>query len=89
MARARALVPLLREQAGESERIGRITPTVLQALHDSGLLRCHQPRHWGGMELDFPAHFDLPEILGQGDASAAWTFANLASHHRQLAQWPM
>jgi 3-hydroxy-9,10-secoandrosta-1,3,5(10)-triene-9,17-dione monooxygenase len=41
------------------------------------------------MELDFTAHFDVPDILGRGDASASWTFANLASHHRQLAQWPM
>src|SRR4051794_20246902 len=89
LARAERLVPLLRATADASENLRAITPEALDALHESGLLRMHQPKYWGGMELDFVAHFDVPEILGRGDASASWTFANLASHHRQLAQWPM
>jgi 3-hydroxy-9,10-secoandrosta-1,3,5(10)-triene-9,17-dione monooxygenase len=89
LARAESLVPLLRASADASEKMRAITPAALDALHESGLLRMHQPKYWGGMELDFLAHFDVPDILGRGDASASWTFANLASHHRQLAQWPM
>jgi len=87
LERARGLIPLLRSEAAEMERTTRMTPRVLEALHASGLFRYHQPKRWGGMELDFESTFDIPELLGRGDASAAWTFVNLASHTRQLVQW--
>lgn len=89
VARAEALIPLLREHAELTERTTHMPEPVLEALHDSGLLRFQQPRVWGGMELDWPAFYDIPERLGRGCASTAWTFANLSSHHRQLAQWPL
>ena len=89
LARAERLVPLLRSEASESERRHEMTPAVLEALHHSGLFRIHQPKYWGGMELAYTAQFDICEILGRGDASASWTFANLASHHRQLAHWSL
>lgn len=85
--RARALVPFLHDQARAIEKTTHLPPAVMDAFHASGLFRCLQPKAWGGMELPFIAYFDLPEILGRGDASAAWTFANLASHHRNLTQW--
>jgi len=89
MRRAADLLPLLREQATAGEKVTHISQVALDALHASGLLRAQQPKMFGGMELDFIYYFDLPEMLGRGDASAAWTYANLASHHRSLAQWPM
>ncbi len=87
--RAEALIPYLQREAGAGEKATHLPQHVLDVLHESGLLRSLQPKAWGGMELDFLAYFELPEILGRGDGSAAWTFANLASHHRSLAQWPM
>lgn len=87
MRRAESLIPLLKAEADASEKLTHMTPAVLNALHDTGLLRYLQPKRWGGMELDFVAVFDIPEILGRGDASAAWTFTNLAAHHRLLALW--
>jgi 3-hydroxy-9,10-secoandrosta-1,3,5(10)-triene-9,17-dione monooxygenase len=85
MRRAADLVPLLREQAAEIERNRRMTPAVMAELHRTGLLRYLQPKSVGGMELDFIAWVDIPEMLGRGDASSAWNVANLASHHRTLA----
>jgi 3-hydroxy-9,10-secoandrosta-1,3,5(10)-triene-9,17-dione monooxygenase len=87
MRRAEALIPLLKAHADESEKLTHMAPAVVSALHESGLLRYMQPKRWGGMELDFVSVFDLPEMLGRGDASAAWTFTNLAAHHRLLALW--
>jgi 3-hydroxy-9,10-secoandrosta-1,3,5(10)-triene-9,17-dione monooxygenase len=87
LQRATDLIPLLRAEAPATEAATRLTDTVLAALHESGLLRSQQPKAWGGMELDFPAFYEIPEKLGQGCASTAWVFANLASHHRQLVQW--
>ncbi|RPI43436.1 MAG: acyl-CoA dehydrogenase, partial [Betaproteobacteria bacterium] len=88
MRRARALIPLLREEAPASERAGCLTPAVMDALHRSGLIRCLQPRVWGGMELDLAAYFDIPEMISRGDICAGWVLANLASHHRNLVWWP-
>ena len=87
LRRAESLIPLLKQHASESERLTHMAPAVLTAFHESGLFRYMQPRRWGGMELDFVAVFDIPEMLGRGDASAAWTFTNLSAHHRLLALW--
>jgi len=86
--RARDLIPLLREQATACERERRLTGPVMQALHETGLLRFLQPKAWGGMELPFVAYFDIPEMLSRGDISTGWVVANLASHHRNLVWWP-
>ena len=89
LRRAEALIPFLREQAPKCEALRKLTPDVMQALHENGLFRYLQPKMWGGMELPFIAYFDIPEMLARGDISVAWVVANLASHHRSLAQWPM
>ncbi len=86
--RARALIPFLREHAAANEAATKLVPAVVEALHESGLCRYLQPKVWGGMELDFVAYFDIPEMLGRGDASTSWVLANLASHHRGVTLWP-
>ena len=85
LRRARELIPFLREQAPLNEQARRLTPAVMDALNRTGLLRYHQPKVWGGMELPFIAYYDIPEALAHGDISVGWTVINLASHHRTLA----
>jgi len=85
MRRARALVPVLRERAAAAE-LGREMPgETIADLHRTGLLRFHQPRRWGGMELEFVALFDIPAEVGRGCASTGWNVANLGVHHWMLA----
>ena len=85
MRRARALVPVLRERAAPAE-LGREMPKeTLEDLHRTGLLRFHQPRRWGGMELPFVALFDIPAEIARGCASTGWNVANLGVHHWMLA----
>src|SRR5688500_7670545 len=87
LARARALVPFLREQAPKNEALRRLTPEVLAAIHENGLFRYLQPKMYGGMELPFVAHYDIPEMLARGDISTAWVVVNLAGHHRSMTWW--
>ena len=87
LRRAQDLTPLLREHADAAERATRMLPVVEAALHRAGLFRYHQPKAWGGMELDFIAYFDIPEMLALGDCSAGWNVANLSSHHRNVAHF--
>ncbi len=85
MARGRALVPTLRERADRAEAAREMSKETLDDLHRAGLLRFHQPRRWGGMELDFVSLFDIPAEIGRGCASTAWNVANLGVHHWMLA----
>ncbi|MEI7427528.1 MAG: acyl-CoA dehydrogenase family protein [Betaproteobacteria bacterium] len=88
-ARAYALVPLLKENVELTEKTTYLPEVVVNAIHESGLFRYQQPKMWGGMEVDFRGFMEIPYILGLGCPSTAWVFANMASHHRQLAQWSM
>ena len=81
MRRARQMVPLLRERAARSEDARVLIRENEQLLHESGLLRFHQPRSFGGMELDFVAVVDIPAELARGCPSTAWNVGNLGCHH--------
>jgi 3-hydroxy-9,10-secoandrosta-1,3,5(10)-triene-9,17-dione monooxygenase len=87
VARAAALAPRLRESARSSEQLRCLAEETERELHESGLFRIVQPIRVGGSELDYIALIDCADAIGQGDASAAWTFANLASHHWMLAMF--
>lgn len=87
VARARALIPRLRERAPKTEELRRLPPETERELHEAGLFRILQPKRVGGSELDYVALIDCADALGQADASVAWNFANLASHHWMLGMF--
>jgi 3-hydroxy-9,10-secoandrosta-1,3,5(10)-triene-9,17-dione monooxygenase len=87
VARARALIPVLCERASKTEQLRRLPPETERDLHDAGLFRIVQPKRVGGAELDYVALVDCADALGQADASVAWNFANLASHHWMLGMF--
>ena len=87
VARAAQLTPRLRERTARSEELRKLPPETERDLHESGLFRIVQPKRFGGSELDYVALIDCADAIGQGDASTAWTFANLASHHWMLAMF--
>src|SRR5277367_3578002 len=87
IARAKALVPQLRDRASKTEELRRLPPETERELHEAGLFRILQPKRVGGSEFDYVALVDCADMLGQGDASAAWNFANLASHHWMLGMF--
>ncbi|MBV8837509.1 MAG: acyl-CoA dehydrogenase [Alphaproteobacteria bacterium] len=87
MRRARAIVPVLRERAQACEDARGLLRENEQLLHETGLFRFHQPRTFGGMELDFVAIFDIPAEIARGCPSTAWNVGNLAAHHWMLGYW--
>ena len=88
LARAEALIPVLRERADRAEALRRLPDDTLADLHQSGLFRILQPKRVGGSELPFRAIVEVTAVLGRGCGSTAWVFANLASHHWLLGMWP-
>ena len=81
MRRAREIVPILRERAQRAEDARMLIRESEQLLHESGLFRFHQPKIFGGMELDFVAVVDIPAELARGCPSTAWSVGNVACHH--------
>jgi 3-hydroxy-9,10-secoandrosta-1,3,5(10)-triene-9,17-dione monooxygenase len=88
LARAEALVPVLRERAARAEELRRLPDETIADLHESGLFRILQPKRVGGSELPFRALVELVAVIGRGDGSTAWVLANLAAHHWLTAMWP-
>jgi 3-hydroxy-9,10-secoandrosta-1,3,5(10)-triene-9,17-dione monooxygenase len=84
---AKALIPRLRERAARTEELRRLPHETERELHEGGLFRVVQPKRVGGFELDYIALVDCAELLGKGDASVSWNFANLASHHWMLGMF--
>src|SRR3954451_14670321 len=88
LARAEALVPVLRERAGRAEELRRIPDDTIDDLHRTGLFRVLQPKRVGGSELPFRSIVELVSVIGRGCGSTAWVLANLAAHHWLLGMWP-
>jgi 3-hydroxy-9,10-secoandrosta-1,3,5(10)-triene-9,17-dione monooxygenase len=87
MRRAREIVPTLRERAQRTEDARVLLRENEQLLHETGLFRFHQPKIFGGMELEFVAIFDIPAEIARGCPSTAWNVGNLATHHWMLGYW--
>src|SRR6476646_8906352 len=87
LARAEALIPTLTARASRTEELRRLPPETERDLHESGLFRILQPKRVGGSEFDYVALVDCADAIGRADASVAWNFANLASHHWMLGMF--
>ena len=88
LARAEALIPVLRERAARAEELRRLPDETIADLHQSGLFRVLQPKRVGGSELPFRHLVELVATIARGDGSTAWVLANLAAHHWLLGMWP-
>ena len=70
--RARALAPLISQEADEIERTRRLTPPVVSALIENGLYRSLLPLSIGGAEAPLEVFMQMQEEVAKADASTAW-----------------
>ncbi len=73
---ARRIAPVIRDHRDEAERERRLSPPVLAALHEAGLLRMCTPRSLGGLEVDPLTRSLVIEEISGHDTAAGWTLAN-------------
>jgi 3-hydroxy-9,10-secoandrosta-1,3,5(10)-triene-9,17-dione monooxygenase len=85
LERITALLPDLRARAAETERTGRVSDDVIQALTDAGVFRATQPRQWGGMELDLATFYEGMARLASACASTGWVASVVGVHPWHLA----
>lgn len=88
LARAEALIPVLRERVPEAEARRRIPDESIADLVDSGLIRATLPARLGGAEVDYRTMMEIVALLSRGCASTGWVYCNLASCTFKLALWP-
>jgi GTP cyclohydrolase II len=86
IARAEALVPVLRERAREAEQLRRIPEETMADLEASGLFYVVSPRSEGGYGYGLRELGTFTRILAQGCASTAWVYSFLVVHNVSLTQ---
>lgn len=87
VARARHLVPVLRQRAAETEKLRRLPDATVADLHETELFRLFQPKRYGGIEAPLRAFIDIGGALGRGCGSTSWVFNNLVVHNWMLGYW--
>jgi 3-hydroxy-9,10-secoandrosta-1,3,5(10)-triene-9,17-dione monooxygenase len=80
IARARAMIPVLRERAPQGERERRLPKETIADMQAAGLFKVLQPRRWGGYELDILTYCEIQMALGEGDMSVAWVYGVVGVH---------
>jgi 3-hydroxy-9,10-secoandrosta-1,3,5(10)-triene-9,17-dione monooxygenase len=88
LERARALAPVLRDRAEETERLGRLPDATIRDLRDAGLLRALQPRRFGGDELPLSAFYQAQIEIAKACGSSGWVLGVLGIHNWMLAMYP-
>ena len=84
VARARALVPLLRERADRDEANRCVDPDTVQRIREAGLFRVLQAKRWGGYEAGQRTFAEVQMTLAEGDMSVGWIYGVIGVHALHL-----
>jgi 3-hydroxy-9,10-secoandrosta-1,3,5(10)-triene-9,17-dione monooxygenase len=87
LARARALVPIIREHVAEAEYLRRQPTATIQAILDTGLARLLVPKRWGGYELPLDTMYDTVFEIAKADASTGWCYSLIVIHQLFLVHF--
>ncbi len=80
VARARELIPELRERAPQTALDRRLPLATIDALRKSGALKTIQATRNGGYALGIRSHLDVISALGEGCGSTAWVAGVVHAH---------
>jgi 3-hydroxy-9,10-secoandrosta-1,3,5(10)-triene-9,17-dione monooxygenase len=83
--RAKAMIPMLREQQDAADDRGHFSDEVLGRFVRSGFYRILQPRMFGGYEFDLETFYSVVTHIATGHPSSGWCFCLSASHCALLA----
>ncbi|SEA02954.1 Acyl-CoA dehydrogenase [Arachidicoccus rhizosphaerae] len=67
-------ITLLREQAPEAEKLGRLTGRQLRLFYEEGWFKALVPRKYGGLEWSLSTVVAFEEAIGWAEGSAGWVF---------------
>ncbi|MEN0135072.1 MAG: acyl-CoA dehydrogenase family protein, partial [Rhodococcus sp. (in: high G+C Gram-positive bacteria)] len=77
IAKATALIPLIRQYADQGSADRRVAPEMIAALEAEGLFKLFVPRRYGGYEENLRTAMETVAEVARGDGSTAWVVALL------------
>lgn len=88
IARAQAMLPMLRERANSVEENRKVSKETIQAFVDAGFFKIVQPKRWGGWEMNPEVFMRVLMELGRGCCSSAWNMMILGVHQWEFGHLP-
>ncbi len=89
IARAARFVPMLKARAEQTERDRRVSPEIMEMMHDTGIFRLFQPKAFGGFEYGFSTLAKFNFALAKGCGSTAWCTCLSAAHNWIVGLYPL
>lgn len=80
IARATALIPVLRERAADVEKNRMVSTETIRDFTEAGFFKILQPKRWGGYEMNPNVLNKVLMELGRGCPSSAWNVMVLGVH---------
>jgi 3-hydroxy-9,10-secoandrosta-1,3,5(10)-triene-9,17-dione monooxygenase len=85
--RARALIPAVRDQQDEAERLGHHTAELDRTFTEAGFYRILQPRRFGGYQFGLPTFWRVMLAVSEGDPGTGWALTLGAHHALGIGAW--
>lgn len=85
VARAKALVPVLRERENDAIANRQVSSGTIKAFQDAGFFRILQSKRYGGYEMSPAVYCEVAKTLAEGCMGSAWVYGVVAVHNWQLA----
>ena len=85
VARAQALIPMLKAKADETERNRHVPEEIIDTFRKAGFFKILQPKRWGGWEMSPLVFWNVLMELGRGCGSATWNMMILGVHQWEVA----
>jgi len=85
--RARALIPAVRDQQDEAERLGHHTAELDRKFTEAGFYRILQPRRFGGYQFGLPVFWRVMLAVSEGDPGTGWALTLAAHHALGIGAW--
>ncbi|WP_164975701.1 hypothetical protein [Sphingobium fluviale] len=89
VARAQALVPILRERARHEEQDRKLSDESVAQIAAAGFPRILQPKRFGGYGLNWDAAVEVISTIGASSGSAGWITNLFILHNYQVALFPL
>jgi len=80
IARARALIPMLKSKADQVEKDRMVSKETIDAFRKAGFFKVLQPKRWGGWEMSPVVYYKILMELGRGCGSSTWDAMVLGVH---------
>lgn len=89
VARARAMIPVLRKRGAESDGLRRLHPDTLADFVEARFHMIGVPREFGGMGYGQDVCCKVGVEIAQGDGTAGWLAVFYAAHNMLFGMFPL